>query len=55
MPSIGLGTALSFDKEPFVRGILDAGYVYIDTATAYGNEHIIGEAIQEVFRHGKKR
>ena len=55
MPSVGLGTALCKEKEPFVRGILDAGYVHLDTATAYQNEEYIGEAIQEAYQQGKTR
>jgi diketogulonate reductase-like aldo/keto reductase len=31
---------------------LKAGYRLIDTANDYGNEHMIGEALQELFSRG---
>lgn len=34
---------------------LDIGYRYIDTASAYGNEHIIGDVLKEYYDAGKLR
>ncbi len=31
---------------------MKAGYRLIDTANDYGNEHMIGEALQELFTRG---
>ena len=55
MPAIGLGSASHKDKESLIRAIMQAGYTHIDTASLYGNEDIIGEALQECFAQGKKR
>lgn len=55
MHAIGLGTWKSNGKE-LKRAVIDAihaGYRHIDTATDYGNEEIIGEALAEVFAEGK--
>lgn len=35
--------------------ILDHGYRHIDTASLYGNEEAIGEALQQCFKEGIKR
>lgn len=45
MPSVGLGTSMNFDKDSYVRAIMDAGYRHIDTAFRYRNEAVIGEAL----------
>ncbi len=55
MHAIGLGTWKSTgnDVKKAVIEALHAGYRHIDTAAAYGNEDIIGEAFKEVFDEGK--
>ncbi|PVW15843.1 aldo/keto reductase [Marixanthomonas spongiae] len=54
MHAIGLGTwkATGDDVKNAVKEALYAGYRHIDTAAAYGNEEIIGEALAEVFDEG---
>ena len=34
---------------------MQAGYQHLDTASIYGNEEIVGEAIEESIKQGKKR
>ena len=34
---------------------METGYVFIDTASMYGNEKIVGQALQNCFKRGKKR
>jgi len=55
MPIIGLGTWQSKPEEvkQAVLTAIDAGYRLIDTAYAYGNENVIGEALQEAFKAKK--
>ncbi len=58
MPQIGLGTFLNTegDCETAVKhAILESGYRAIDTATLYGNEEQIGNALKECFAKGIKR
>ncbi|MFY9176957.1 MAG: aldo/keto reductase [Caldicoprobacterales bacterium] len=60
MPAIGLGTFGSdrFSGEDIakaVRGAISVGYRHIDCAAVYGNEHLIGEVLQEVMDAGIKR
>lgn len=56
MPLLALGT---FDLKPaevvqtIKTAVLDVGYRHIDTATVYGNETQVGEALQEVFATGR--
>lgn len=54
MHAIGLGTwkAKGNDVKQAVIDALHAGYRHIDTATNYGNEEQIGEALAEVFAEG---
>lgn len=54
MHAIGLGTwkAKGNDVKQAVIDALHAGYRHIDTATNYGNEEQIGEALTEVFAEG---
>lgn len=54
MHAIGLGTwkAKGNSLKQAVKDALYAGYRHIDTATNYGNEEIIGEALAEVFSEG---
>ena len=40
-------------KEILVEAMVEVGYRNIDTASMYGNEEIIGEAIQEALATGK--
>ena len=51
IPAIGLGTFQSSDGNGNVKdAVLNAlrlGYRHIDTASAYGNEKEVGEAIRE--------
>lgn len=44
MPSMGFGTSGIKEVGPFYNA-LKAGYRHIDTATRYGNEEFIGEAL----------
>jgi alcohol dehydrogenase (NADP+) len=60
MPAIGLGTFGSdrFSGEEVaeaVKGAISVGYRHIDCASVYGNEHLIGEVLQEVIAGGVKR
>ena len=48
MPQIGLGVWQVEDNsvmDKAVRAAFDAGYTHFDTAQAYNNEHMIGEAL----------
>lgn len=50
IPMVGLGTWEANPPEKLkeaLRCAFDAGYRLIDTAYFYGNEHIIGEVIEE--------
>ncbi|KAK3930826.1 Aldo-keto reductase family 1 member A1 [Frankliniella fusca] len=49
MPLIGLGTwqGIAGELEGPLQSALKAGYRLIDTATAYGNEDVIGKLIEE--------
>ncbi|QNJ98893.1 aldo/keto reductase [Constantimarinum furrinae] len=51
---IGLGTwkATGNEVKNAVKEALYAGYRHIDTASVYGNEETIGEALSEVFSEG---
>ncbi|KAI1719618.1 aldo/keto reductase family domain-containing protein [Ditylenchus destructor] len=56
LPLFGLGTWLANDASQLkaaLRAALDAGYRYIDTATLYKNEDVIGEILQEYYNAGK--
>lgn len=54
MQAIGLGTwkARGNELKQAVKDAVYAGYRHIDTATNYGNEEIIGEALAEIFAEG---
>jgi diketogulonate reductase-like aldo/keto reductase len=49
MPILGLGTWQASGRSAFTAILyaLEAGYRHIDTATAYGNEEQVGQAIAE--------
>ena len=49
MPVLGLGVFRCSPEEAYnsVRLALDAGYRYIDTASEYGNEEAVGQAIRD--------
>lgn len=50
IPQLGLGTWMLTDEKECknaVKSALEIGYRHIDTAQAYGNEHLIGQAIKE--------
>uniref|UniRef100_A0A914DFH2 NADP-dependent oxidoreductase domain-containing protein n=1 Tax=Acrobeloides nanus TaxID=290746 RepID=A0A914DFH2_9BILA len=55
----GLGTWESFHStdaltfKPALEAALDAGYRHFDTAQVYGNEHIIGEFLDEKITSGQ--
>ncbi|KAI6229980.1 hypothetical protein M3Y99_01106100 [Aphelenchoides fujianensis] len=56
LPFVGLGTWLTPDHEQLkaaLRAALECGYRYIDTASRYENEHVIGEVLQEFYDAGK--
>ncbi len=55
MHAIGLGTwkATGDEQKNAVKMAIDAGMRHIDTASIYGNETEIGEALSEVFAQGK--
>lgn len=55
MHAIGLGTwkAKGNDVKKAVIDALHTGYRHIDTATNYGNEEQIGEALADVFAEGE--
>ena len=51
VPAVGLGTfqggATDGDVKQVVLRALQQGYRHIDTATAYGNEKAVGDALRE--------
>ena len=60
IPAVGLGTYGSdrFSAEQIaeaVKGAIAVGYRHIDCASVYGNEHLIGEVLQEAIQSGIKR
>jgi diketogulonate reductase-like aldo/keto reductase len=60
IPAIGLGTFGS-DKYPAqviadaVIGAAEVGYRHFDCAAVYGNEHLIGHALQKIMQRGIRR
>merc|ERR1711983_302465 len=54
MPRLGLGTwkAPAEQTKTAVVTAVKAGYRLIDCANDYDNEHVIGEALQELFKEG---
>lgn len=59
MPIMGYGTFSAEEEkdlhECIVKAVVEVGYRHLDTATLYGNEEIIGNALQECFEKGIKR
>jgi diketogulonate reductase-like aldo/keto reductase len=60
MPAIGLGTfgsdhASHAEVAAAVRGAAEVGYRHFDCAAVYRNEHLIGQALQDVMASGVKR
>jgi len=60
IPAIGLGTFGSdrYSAEQVaeaVKGAISVGYRHIDCASVYGNQHLIGEVLQQVMEAGIKR
>ena len=60
MPAIGLGTfgsdhASHAEVAAAVRGAAEVGYRHFDCAAVYRNEHLIGEALQEIMASGVRR
>lgn len=60
IPGVGIGT---FGSDRFrgeeiaeaVKGAISIGYRHIDCASAYGNEHLIGESLRTAIEGGIKR
>lgn len=55
MPMVGFGVFQVTDKEECKQSVLSAirtGYRLIDTATVYGNEDAVGDAIREAIEEG---
>ena len=55
IPAVGLGTLEVHDKDVIISAIMQNGYKHLNTAEEYENEGVIGEALQECFKQGKKR
>jgi diketogulonate reductase-like aldo/keto reductase len=57
MPRIGLGTSglNKTHKDFIVKAVVEGGYRHIDTASEYGNEQMIGDAIEEIEEKGISR
>lgn len=60
MPAIGLGTfgsdhVTGAEIAEAVKGAAAAGYRHFDCAAVYGNEHLIGPALQEIMAGGVRR
>lgn len=52
IPALGLGTWRSTEEECYtsVKSALENGYTHIDTARVYGNEEIVGKAINDYLK-----
>ncbi|XP_030760060.1 aldose reductase-like [Sitophilus oryzae] len=56
IPAVGFGTFAATDEkelEAALDAAFEAGYRHVDTATIYGNEHIIGNVLKKWFDSGK--
>ena len=56
MPLLGMGTWRTDNRDELINcirfGILNAGYRHIDTASVYGNEDVVGEALTQCIAEG---
>ena len=55
LPVIGFGTASVSDGDATKEAVIEAiklGYRHFDTASIYGSENSLGEAIKEALQHG---
>ena len=43
------------EHDSIVDAIMEAKYCHVDTASIYGNEKVVGQALKECFSKGKKR
>ena len=60
IPAVGLGTFGSdkYSGEEVAQAVVGAaevGYRHFDCASVYGNEHLIGPALQQIMRSGVRR
>lgn len=60
IPAVGLGTFGSdhYSGETVAQAVVEAislGYRHIDCAAVYGNEHLIGAALEQVMQRGLRR
>ena len=59
IPLLGYGTFSAEEEkqlhECIVHAVVECGYRHLDTAKLYGNEEVIGGALQECFEKGIKR
>jgi len=60
MPALGLGTfgsdhVTGAEVAEAVKGAAAVGYRHFDCAAVYGNEHLIGPALQEIMTGGVRR
>ena len=42
---VGMGTDKIFDASVLARAVKEIGYRFLDTASRYKNEHVVGEAV----------
>jgi diketogulonate reductase-like aldo/keto reductase len=56
LPAVGFGTSsfpfVAEDVRDAVLAALELGYRHIDTASLYGSEQLVGEAVAEAARRG---
>ena len=55
IPSIGLGTFKHQNLQSMVQAIMKVGYSHLDTASIYKTEEVVGNALAECLKMGKKR
>ena len=53
MSMIGLGCDKIFDSEVIANAVLQVGYRTLDTASRYGNEKEVGEAVAKVIERAQ--
>ena len=49
---VGMGTDKIFDASVLARAVKEIGYRFLDTASRYKNEHVVGETVQSVLSDG---